>query len=509
MFRKFLLSLLAALFLLSPALAAELTILHTTDLHGYVDAWTNRQGKLVGGLAQLSKMVIEERKKDPELLLLDAGDTIQGNAMAFYFKGKHIIDAMNYLGYDAMAIGNHEFNFGLDVLEARRKQSHFPWLCANIVYTDGSHLSQPSLIRTVKGVKVGIIGLCVHNIPNWEQPDYIAGLKFNNIVDVAKAEVKRLRPEVDVLVVLMHSGVEPRATDDQSDPGGEASGAIIAKACPEVDVIICGHAHVTVESKMINGVLLTEAGNWTSHLGKVNISVDDGKISAKTARLFEILPNLPKDPGIEKVLKPYREEFDKWAATEIGAIGAPLDFRNSQRTPTSGVSFIHKAIKDATSADITFHVAFNASTTIPAGPVTNQQVFEMYYYDNALWVLELTGRQIREALEVGAANIGTWKFLTAGGINYTIDASKPVGSRITHISLADGRPFEPDKSYSVAVNHYNAVGGGGMDVLKGASKITKTGKWVRESIADYIRKQPGIIPEPVNNWRIINLEKTP
>lgn len=492
-----LLLLLAAL----PLGAEQITILHTTDLHGHVYQHRDKSGAYVGGLDRIATLIQRERRKDPDLLLVDCGDTIQGNSQAFLFKGRHIIDCMNYLGYDAMAIGNHEFNFGQAVLAERKWDARFPWLSANTLMLQPPDSwftpAEPYIIKTVHGVRVGIIGLVVTDIPIWEQPDYIERLKFADIVETARTWVARARPLCDVLVVVAHTGVGPTSSRAKgSDPG--AAGAAIARACPEIDVLICGHRHVPVESKTVNGVLLTEADHWGSCLGKITLDVEAGHVSAKKAALIPADPSTPPDPGLLAVMAPYDERWKKWAEERVAVLKAPLDFREAQKQETAAVDLIHDAMKEATGTDVTFHVAFNNTSVFPAGPLTNEDVFNIYEYDNALWVLTLTGRQIKEALEIGARGYGTWRFLTAGGLTYALDPSRPAGERVLWVKY-QGQPLADARTLRVAVNHYNSMGGGGMTPLRQAEKVEKTGKWVRETIADYLRKHSPYTPQ-IHHW---------
>ncbi|MGQ9807249.1 MAG: bifunctional metallophosphatase/5'-nucleotidase [Armatimonadota bacterium] len=487
-----------------PAGAAEtvtLTILHTTDLHGYVRSHRTDDGQEMGGLDRIGTLIRRERRTDPEAILLDNGDTIQGNSMAFMFKGRHIIEGMNALNYDAMTAGNHEFNFGPRVIERMRQASRFPWLSANVVRASGGEpVFEPFVILERKGVRVGVLGLTVSDVPNWEQPSYIEGLEFVDIIAAAREWVPRVRPLCDVLVLLAHTGAERR--ENERYPSAAAAGADIARECPGVDVIICGHRHVPVESLEAGGAVLTAAGKWGSHLGKVTLEVEkspDGvRVVSRKAQLIPVTADVPQDAVLEKVVAPFEQRWKKWAEEVIGETAVPLDFRRAQQEETAAVNLIHDAMKWATGADVTLHVAFNNSTVIPAGPVTNQDVAEMYEYDNALWVLTLTGRQLKDYLEDGIAGYGTWRFLTAAGINYVFDVSRPRGERLVRVDY-NGRPLADDAVLTVAINHYNAVRGVEDSLYRKASDVRETGRWIRDVIADYIRAQ-GTARPAVRGW---------
>lgn len=477
-----------------------LTILHTTDLHGQVYSDTQYDGVVRGGLDRVSALVKKERMENEHVLLVDNGDSIQGNSMAFLFKGAHIIQAMNAMGYDAMTIGNHEFNFGPDVLAARMWESDFPWLAANFYRVNPAtgkrwRPAPGSVIREIAGLKVAIVGAFVQDIPNWEQPAYIKNMVFEGVLESTREEVLKVREQADLVVVVAHTGVRPRGVwrgPGPYDPG--SAGEAMAEAIPEMDVLICGHSHRDVAEEFINGVLLTQAGYWGGALGKVTVQMErpaDGSrasVASKKAEVFEITPDMPQDAQLLEVLKPFEEKWKAWASEKVGEITGELDFRQSRVSEPEAVRLIHRAMVEATGADISFHVAFNNSTVLPAGPVTNQDVFDIYFYDNALFVLTLTGRQIKQALEVSSRAYDSWNFMTVGGgLTWTMDMGRPAGERVAEVEY-QGEPLRDDQILKVAVNHYNAVGGGGYDVLKGAIETRETGKWVRDAIADYLRR---------------------
>jgi len=489
-----------------PEGAAEtvsLTILHTTDLHGYVRSHEEEDGRNLGGLDRIATLIRRERQSDPEVILLDNGDTIQGNSQAFLFKGRHIIECMNALGYDAMTVGNHEFNFGPQVIERMRKASRFPWLSANVlkIGPEGKAPAfEPFIILERKGVRVGVLGLTVSDVPNWEQPRYIRGLEFVDIIAAAREWVPRVRPLCDVLVLLAHTGAERR--DNERFPSAAAAGADIARECPGLDVVICGHRHVPVESVEAGGAVVTAAGKWGSHLGRVTLQVEKrpegARVISRRAELLPVTGDIPADAKIEAIFAPFEKRWKRWAGEVLGTTAVPLDFRRAQHEETAAVNLIHDAMKWATGADVTLHVAFNGRTVIPAGPVTNQDVSEMYEYDNALWVLTLTGRQLKDYLEEGVGGYGTWRFLTAAGVNYAFDVSRPRGERLLKVER-DGRPLPDDAVLTVAINHYNAVRGMEDSLYRKASAVRETGRWIRDVIADYIRAK-GTVRPSVQGW---------
>jgi len=269
--------------------AVHITLLGTTDLHGHIeplDYYTNQPAQL--GLAKIATLIKGVRAEQPNLLLVDSGDTIQGTPLASYFalkdtdKPNPMILAMNELGYDAAAVGNHEFNFGLDVLWKVKHEAQFPILAANIKqkYDSGPQRFEPYIVKEVTGVRVAIVGFVTPVIPQFELPANYDGYEFENIVDAARRVIPEARKQADVVVVLAHSGLGP---DPASGSGGLAydlpnENAVLALAeqVPGIDVILFGHTHFEVPERFVNGVLLVQAKNSGASLARVDLDITHG-----------------------------------------------------------------------------------------------------------------------------------------------------------------------------------------------------------------------------------------
>src|SRR5918911_3082848 len=288
-----LLLILAVLSMLAPSRADEgaarawVTIISTTDLHGNIyplDYYTNKPD--ARGLAKAATIIKQIRKENPAALLLDSGDTIQGTPLEYVHNKRNnappdpMMLAMNALRYDAMAVGNHEYNFGLDVLEKARHEAEFPWLSANTYRAGTSEIAyQPYIIKEVGGVRVGVLGLTTPGIPNWENRENYAGLEFRDPVGEARRWVAVLRDKerVDLVVVAMHMGLEADLRTGEVTPGQvehENEAIRIAEEVPGIDVILMGHTHREVPAVVINGVLLTQANRWASHVARVDIYLE-------------------------------------------------------------------------------------------------------------------------------------------------------------------------------------------------------------------------------------------
>src|SRR6266536_3364794 len=256
---------------------AHIVILGTTDIHGRIfplDYYTNKYDNV--GIAKVATLIKEARKNDPDLLLVDSGDTIQGTPLEYFHNKRNntppdpMMLAMNALQYDSMTVGNHEYNFGLQVLEKARSEAKFPWLSAN-TYDTGKATThyQPYIVKEVQGVRIGVLGLTTPGIPNWENKPNYEGLEFHETVSEAKKWVQLLRSgeKVDVVVIAMHMGIEEDLRTGIPSPSqvpNENAAIAIARQVPGVDLILMGHTHRPVNDLFINGVLLTQANRWAS-----------------------------------------------------------------------------------------------------------------------------------------------------------------------------------------------------------------------------------------------------
>ena len=304
--------------------SVSITLLGTTDLHGRIEPWDYYADKPVDlGLVKIATLVKQARAQAPDALLFDSGDMVQDpeSLLTNYFLNKKpsrlnpMIAAMNQLHYDAMAVGNHEFNFAPQPMWKIKGESKFPWLCANIkqTYTEGAPYFPPYIIKNVKGVRIGIVGFVTTVAPPSK------GYTFEPILQAAKRVIPELRPQVDLLVVLLHSGFV-------SDPNGEQSTRIqvesenlapdVAEQVPGIDVILFGHTHSELPEKFINGVLLTEAKYWGMSLARADVTMTrdaDGRweVTSKHSHTIPVTADVPSDPEIAGVVKPYRQELEQ------------------------------------------------------------------------------------------------------------------------------------------------------------------------------------------------------
>ena len=530
---------LLTLFFVGRSFAPErvhITILGTTDLHGNInpiDYYTNKPDNR--GLAKVATLIKRVRSEQPNIVLVDSGDTIQGSPLESFHSRKNnqppdpMMLIMSSLKYDAMAVGNHEYNFGLKVLEKARSEANFPWLSANTYdkATQKPHY-KPYIVKEVAGVRVGILGLTTPGVPNWDNPPNYAGLEFHEPVAEARKWVPVLRNQesADVVVVAMHMGLGEDLRTGEVSPGQiahENEAISIAKEVPGVDVIFMGHTHRDVPSLYINGVLLTQANHWGRHLARADFYLQKAgtgwRVYAKSARTMASDDRVEPDPEVVKLVEPYDRETQAWLARTIGESAEELTAREARFRDTAILDLIQKVQLEAGKADVSMVASFNSEARIAKGGVTVRDIAGLYVYENTLVVLEVTGQQLKDALEHSAKyyktyepgkplrelineKIPAYNFDIAEGVTYELDISKPIGQRIQNLRFR-GQPLAPTRKLRLATNNYRVNGGGGYVMYKDAPVVHRSSEEIRELIIDWLERNKTVPTKPNDNWRIV------
>ena len=515
----------------------QITILGTTDLHGNInpiDYYTNKPDNR--GLAKVATLINRVRKEQPNVVLIDSGDTIQGTPLESYHNRKNngppdpMMLAMSALKFDAMAVGNHEYNFGLRVLEKAQREAQFPWLSGNTYASKAGAPPpyRPYIVKELAGVRIGILGLTTPGIPNWDNPQNYQGLIFREPTAEARkwVTVLRTKERADVVVIAMHMGLGEDLRTGEKNPGQvpyENEAVTIAKNVPGVDVIFMGHTHREVPSLYINEVLLTQANYWGRHLARADLYMEktsEGwRVYAKSSRTLPVDDRVEPDPEITKLAEPYDRETQAWLAKPIGESTEELTAAQSRFRDTAILDLIQKVQLEAGKADVSMVASFNPEARIPKGSITVRDVAGLYVYENTLAVLEVTGQQLKEALEHSAKyfrayvpgktaadlvdeKIPGYNFDIAEGVTYELDISKPFGQRIQNLRFK-GQPVTPQQKFRLATNNYRVNGGGGYTMYKDAPVVYRSSEEIRELIIDWVERNRLVPTEPTNNWRIV------
>lgn len=517
----------------------HVVVLSTTDMHGRVfpiDYYTNKYDNV--GITKVATLIKQARKDDPDLLLVDSGDTIQGTPLEYFHNKRNntppdpMMLAMNALHYDSMTVGNHEYNFGLGVLDKARGEAQFPWLSAN-TYDAGRPTThyQPYIIKEVRGVRIGILGLTTPGIPNWENKANYQGLEFHETVSEAKKWVSILRQKekADVVVIAMHMGTEEDLRTGIPSPSqvpNENAALTIARQVPGVDVILMGHTHREVGDLLVNGVLLTQANRWASHVARVDLYLDHKdrgwQVVMKSARTIPVTEKTEIDAEIAKLGDPYDKETQAWLGRAIGDSSEALTANGCRFHDSAIIDLIQRVQLEAGNAEVSMAACFNASARIPKGSVTVRDIAGLYEYENTLVTLELTGQQLKDALEHSAKyfkeyqpgkslnelvdnRIPGYNFDVAQGVSYDIDITKPVGQRIQNLKFK-GQPLPMTQKLKVVTNNYRVNGGGGYTMFKDAPVVYRSSAEVRELIIDWVEKNKTVPTQTDNNWKIIGAQ---
>ncbi|MCG2722001.1 MAG: 5'-nucleotidase C-terminal domain-containing protein [Thermodesulfovibrionales bacterium] len=480
------------------AVQTEIRILYVNDFHGFAEPYKPfGSEELLGGIAYLAGRVETLRREKPSLLLA-AGDMIQGNDWANLFQGESVLEIMNAMRFDGMVLGNHEFDFGQDVLKKRISAAHFPVLGANV---QGVDRVKPYMITQLGGITVAVIGVVTDETPVSTHPKNVEGLLFIPPADVLPDYIAELRKKADLIVVLSHIGYP--------------ADRILAEKVPGIDIIVGGHSHTKLNQPvMVQDTRILQAWEHAKALGILDVTIDGGKIIRCEGHLEEIKP-VPdtEERRIETTVKEYRQKIDSVLQEKIGKAETDLDGENVRKGETNFGDFVADVIRLTAGSDVAIINGGGIRTSIKQGDILVRNIYSALPFDNYLIAFRISGRRIRETLEHGVSAVeeGAGRFPQVSGLTFTYSLSSPRGARTRDIFIA-GKPIEPDSEYTVATNDFLAAGGDGYrafgDALKETDDFSITGgmiqsekivysdysRWLRDGVIAYIREKKVIAP---------------
>ncbi|HEY0303685.1 MAG TPA: 5'-nucleotidase C-terminal domain-containing protein, partial [Longimicrobiales bacterium] len=456
----------------------DLVLLGTTDVHNRLypyDYYT--QQELPYGLARLKPLIDSVRAAhEGKTYLFDSGDLLQGNPLGFVYARQQanqpnpVIRAMNLLRYDASAIGNHEYNYGLAHLNRALGLAKFPFVAGNIFkHGTNDHAYRPyALIPHVAApgdtILIGVTGNTPPGVHIWDRQNVEGVLQFRRVVESLKPVVREMRARgADLVVVLSHGGFEGTSYDTiASGVPPENEAARLAREVPEIDVVFLGHTHRELADSVINGVTFTQAKNWAQSLAQVNVTMERRGQSdwiAVNKRGSILRPTaLRADTAFLDSLRWEHERTVAYVNSVVGSSTAEMTAREARTKDTPILDFVTAVMRRAANADLAATAAFDINSRLPKGPVRIADIAGLYVYDNTLKAIRITGAQLRAYLEksaeyFGSTNIPGYNFDVISGPNlsYTIDISQPVGQRITQLrykSLA----VRDDQTFTLALN---------------------------------------------------------
>ena len=524
----------------SPSTADELTIsiLHTTDLHGALSAWDDLNDRPAArGLEKLATRVAMARAEGHPTLLLDAGDALYGSALVRTWREgprdrpEPVISAMNALGYDALAVGNHEFDGGRGALDTAMAAAQFTFLAANVVdAASGRPAFGMSLVRFLGGVRVGVIGLTTPAAPMLMDTSLCGGLRFLDPLEVARTEVARLRgaEHCQAVIALAHMGLErdpaARGGEARARPGevpNENLGYRLAYEVPGLDAVILGHTHQVVPSVAIGGALVTQAGKNGEALGRVDLKFSrssdqaDWMLASRSAGVELVTDTVATDSAMHEIVAPYAAATRATLDQVLGQAGGAFDAPWGRFGDNALWRLIHRCQLEITGADVSLAALFDPAQTIGEGPIRRRDLLRLYPYDNSLGVVELSGAELKETLEHAASMLGDYawdgaspilrpdaagfQFDGAYGVDYAIDLTRPAGSRIVDLAWK-GRPIDPAQHFKVAANSYRLAGGGDYVTLRRARRVWRMSATMPQLLAQWVSRKGRLDPEGDATW---------
>lgn len=472
-----------------------ITVFATSDIHGHLEPYkASGMEREIGGLAKMSKIVKDFRVKQPNTLLIDGGDAPYNTNITNLFEGASAIEIMNEMGYDAMALGNHDFDFPFDVMKRNAGNAKFPFLSANTYYNgEYPEFLAPSIIKEIDGVKVGIIGLTDDQSRVYTHPRNVEGIVFKEQFEAAQKAVDEIAEKTDVVIALAHiHGNNPE----------------LPKKVKGIDVEIGGGQDVVGLPQNIEGTWLISPGKHAEVLNQINLNILNNKmIGINFAHIF-LTENLEKDQAVENIIEKYRTQLDEKMQNVMGETKVALDGeRSTVRLKESNLAnIIADSLRDLTGAEIALQNGGGVRASIDEGEITMNEIYAVLPFDNTVVVVEASGETIWKALEHGVSwyPSAAGGFLQVSGLEYTFDASKEVGSRVTEV-LVNGKPIEKEKNYKVVTNDFLTGGGDNFTMLKEDTKeLLKTRFYLRDSLVEYLAKQKSISPELEGRIKVLN-----
>lgn len=472
--------------------AQRLTILHTSEHHGVLLPLEIAGQGSMGGMARRATLVQEIRDHTPHVLLLDSGDILVGTALSSWFRGIPDVKAMSLVGYHAMAVGNHEFDYGLDHMRTLKSLATFPFLCTNLKTRDQSPLPcQPTAIITLNNLSIGLLGIVgTSNFPDTFNRSVVHVLELEDPVMAVSRAAAALETEVDLVVVITHQDTE----EDRQ----------LLNRASDVDVMIGGH------TEGFDGLITPESSNPVAEqatpsrvfvktyrqgrtLGRLDLEIDHGKILHARARNIPVLSDLKSDEHVQALVTDYEKQFAEKANEQVGRAlidfsGEPEDVRTQE---THLGNLLADLMRKEYDADIALINGGQIRASLPAGPVTLGQVLSVLPFESSIVTITVTGEQLLLALENSVSlfprHVG--RFLQLSGLRVVYDADQPAGRRVTSVHVGE-HLLVRDRTYSVVTDAFIADGGDGFTVFQQARSRADHQTPIRDLLLQALARGP-------------------
>ena len=492
--------------------ADSLVILHTNDIHSHLLPFTRNDPTLVGGAAARAALIERERALDPDLLLLDAGDIVQGTPAYNLFRGVPDTRAMSLMHYDAIALGNHDLDDGPAAWLSLRSLANYPVLSANVFAAAESSwasgltepvpddvrrgarwvggapvldttplrfLAKPYVIRSWHGRKIAILGLTTDRIVNIVRISANRGVAVADPIAVARWYVPRLREQADYVIALTHLGVD----DDRA----------LARRVPEIDLIVGGHSHTRLESAVFAGqgtipggpgVPIVQTGAWGDRLGRSVLYLAGGRPAGFSYELLNVRAADGEDPALVSMLKPVADSVEATMGATIYSSSERVSMPRREDIETAIGNFAAEVLRETAGADVGVMNTGGIRAPIPKGPVTVADVYSTFPFDNTIVVVPMRGSDLRRLLDFVARRVGKSDFGQVSGVRFAITGDYASDIRV------GGRPLDNDHVYRVATIDFLYEGGAGYGIFRQAGPSEPTGLFQNEAAVSFLRRHP-------------------
>ncbi len=523
-----LLPLLLSLLVQSPD-TARLVIVASTDVHGRATGWDYvTDAPHPGGIARAATIIDSLRRVHPgQVVVVDAGDLIQGDPFGAYFgqvddRSPHpVIEAMNLAGYDVATPGNHEFNFGLDVMRRAIASARFPYVSGNIVQLPRRRLELPSSVVLERhGVRIGVTGFTTPGVMVWDRENVRDRMAVLPIMPAARPIIRDLNRRTDFTLVVIHSGMDGTSSFNEAGVGPENVAAQFADLPDRPDLVVVGHSHRQMTDSVINGVRFMQARAYAQSLAVMHVElVRRGRnwdvVSQRGEQIS--LGGVPVHPGVGASLAEAHELVRNWNTAPLAEVSGAMSAATARMEPTAIINWVNEVQRQRAGTELSSTAPFDTRAGFGPGPVRLAHLAQLYPYENTLRAIRISGADLRAYLEqsaryfsVNAAGQASFSDTIPGynydivwGADYTIDLSRPPGQRITSLSVRD-RPIADTDTFSLALNNYRQGGGGGFGMLAAAPVIYDRNENVRDLLLEDVTRRGVLNPAEFEqaHWRL-------
>ena len=512
----------------------QITILGTTDLHGNVWGFSYEDNAETDadGMARVYTYVQQVRAENPNTILTESGDFIQGTIMTddlfnkFPEKEHPVVAAMNFMGYDAITAGNHEFNWGITAMQTILGRSNAPVLAANVKDANGELVTGAGwTIVDRAGVKIAIIGVVTPNVPVWDGgKEGIDDCTYEAANGAVKNAIAEIGDEADILVVSAHMGLEPEFDTENGSDGAYK----ILEDCPEIDVLQLGHYHVTVNEK-IGDTIVVGGRNAAKEVSRVDLTLDADKNIVDAKAEIVTMDGYEPSQEVRDLIQEAHDAAISYIQDDVVGSAAekfqPEDeisgIPQGWLEDTAVLDLINMIQMEAAQADVSACALFKVTSDLPQGDLNYGNVFDIYKFDNTLYRVTVTGAELKAYMEWSVSYYNQWQegdvtisfnpdqpsylYDVFAGVDYEIDLSKPVGERIQNV-MFKGEPLTDDQTLTLAVNNYRF-----SSALKSKGLVAGDKEWessgsIRDMIVAYLAENSPVSPEVDNNWKIVGVD---